>query len=109
GYKLYATRGTQKFLETNGIEAEVACWPDEKETPNTIDLIRNKEVDLVINIPKNLSKSELENDYSIRRNAVDFNVPLITNARLASAFILAFCKLDMSDIAIKSWDEYQTL
>lgn len=109
GYKLYATRGTQKFLETNGIEAEVAYWPDEKETPNTIDLIRNKEVDLVINIPKNLSKSELENDYSIRRNAVDFNVPLITNARLASAFILAFCKLDMSDIAIKSWDEYQTL
>jgi carbamoyl-phosphate synthase large subunit len=107
GYKLYATRGTQKFLETNNIEAEVACWPDEKKTPNTIDLIRNKEVDLVINIPKNLSKSELENDYSIRRNAVDFNVPLITNARLASAFILAFCKLEMSDIAIKSWDEYQ--
>jgi len=63
-------------------------------------------IDLVINIPKDLSKSELSNDYSIRRNAVDFNIPLITNARLASAFIIAFCKLDMDDIAIKSWDEY---
>jgi carbamoyl-phosphate synthase large subunit len=107
GHKLYATRGTQKFLNDAGIEAEVAYWPDEKKSPNTIDLIKSREVELVINIPKDLSADELNNDYSIRRSAVDFNVPLITNARLASAFILAFCKLDISDLAIKSWEEYR--
>jgi carbamoyl-phosphate synthase large subunit len=107
GHKLYATRGTQQFLKDAGIEAEVAYWPDEQKSPNTIDLIRSREVDLVINIPKDLSADELNNDYSIRRSAVDFNVPLITNARLASAFILAFCKLDISDLAIKSWEEYR--
>ncbi|MDX9928394.1 MAG: carbamoyl-phosphate synthase (glutamine-hydrolyzing) large subunit [Bacteroidales bacterium] len=106
GYKLYATRGTRLFLGNAGIEAEIAHWPDEKETPNTIDLIRNGEVDLVVNIPKDLSASELNNDYSIRRTAIDFNVPLLTNARLTSAFILAFCRLSEDDIAIKSWDEY---
>jgi len=106
GYLLYATRGTQQFLEANGIEATVAHWPDEESKPNTIDLIRKKVVDLVINIPKNLTKTELSNDYLIRRNAVDYNIPLITNARLASAFILAFCKMDMNDIKIKRWDEY---
>jgi carbamoyl-phosphate synthase large subunit len=106
GYRLYATRGTRLFLGNAGIEAEIAHWPDEKETPNTIDLIRNGEVDLVVNIPKDLSASELSNDYSIRRTAIDFNVPLLTNARLASAFILAFCKLSEGEIAIKSWDEY---
>ncbi|MFN8239173.1 MAG: carbamoyl-phosphate synthase (glutamine-hydrolyzing) large subunit [Bacteroidales bacterium] len=106
GYKLYATRGTQQFLVSSGIEADVAYWPDEKKSPNTIELIRTGEVDLVVNIPKDLSQTELDNDYSIRRSAVDFNVPLLTNTRVASAFILAFCRLGMDDIAIKSWDEY---
>jgi carbamoyl-phosphate synthase large subunit len=107
GYPLYATRGTQQFLEANGVEAFVAHWPDEDKKPNTLDLIRNKVVDLVINIPKNLSKTELNNDYLIRRSAVDYNIPLITNARLASAFIHAVCKININDIAIKSWDEYK--
>ena len=106
GYELYATRGTQRFLETNGIKAIPVAWPDEKVEPNALDLITTKKVDFVVNIPKDLSKTELDNDYTIRRSAVDYNIPLITNARLASAFILAFCKLDMKDIAIKSWDEY---
>ena len=106
GYKLYATRGTQLFLESSGIEAEIAYWPDEEKSPNTIELIRTGEVDLVVNIPKDLSQTELNNDYSIRRSAVDFNVPLLTNTRVASAFILAFCRLDPAEIAIKSWDEY---
>jgi carbamoyl-phosphate synthase large subunit len=106
GYELYATRGTQRFLETNGIKAIPVGWPDEKVEPNALDLITTKKVDFVVNIPKDLSKTELDNDYTIRRSAVDYNIPLITNARLASAFILAFCKLDMKDIAIKSWDEY---
>lgn len=107
GHKLYATRGTQQFLMNAGIEAHVAFWPDEKKSPNTIDLIRSREVDLVINIPKDLTDKELTNDYTIRRTAVDFNVPLITNARLASAFILAFCRMSIDDLAIKSWDEYR--
>jgi carbamoyl-phosphate synthase large subunit len=107
GYKLYATRGTQQFLQNAGVEAEVAYWPDENQSPNTIDLIKSREVDLVINIPKDLSPTELNNDYSIRRSAVDFNVPLLTNARVASAFILAFCRINENDIAIKSWDEYK--
>jgi carbamoyl-phosphate synthase large subunit len=106
GHKLYATRGTQQFLENAGVEAHVAYWPDEDKSPNTIELIRTREVDLVVNIPKNLSASELDNDYSIRRSAVDYNIPLITNARLASAFILAFCRLNNNDLAIKSWGEY---
>jgi len=108
GYRLYATRGTQQFLANSGIKATVLHWPDEDKHPNTLDYLKKKKIDLVINIPKNLSKSELSNDYSIRRTAVDYNIPLITNARLASAFILAFCKLDLKDIAIKSWDEYKT-
>lgn len=107
GHKLYATRGTQQFLQNAGVEAEVAYWPDEKKSPNTIELIKSRQVDLVVNIPKDLSPDELNNDYSIRRSAVDFNVPLITNARLASAFILAFCKLGIDDLEIKSWEEYK--
>jgi len=107
GHKLYATRGTHQFLKNAGVEAHVAYWPDENKSPNTIELIRSREVDLVVNIPKDLSASELDNDYTIRRAAVDFNVPLITNARLASAFILAFCRMNMEDLAIKSWDEYK--
>lgn len=107
GHRLYATRGTQEFLAGAGVEADVAYWPDENKSPNTINLIRNREVDLVVNIPKNLSPNELNNDYSIRRSAVDFNVPLLTNARLASAFILAFCRMNIEDLAIKSWDDYK--
>jgi carbamoyl-phosphate synthase large subunit len=107
GHKLYATRGTQEFLSNAGVEAEIAYWPDENKSPNTIELIRSREVDLVVNIPKDLSTTELNNDYSIRRNAVDFNVPLLTNARLASAFILAFCRMSIDDLEIKSWDEYK--
>jgi carbamoyl-phosphate synthase large subunit len=106
GYRLFATRGTQLFLENAGVEAEVAYWPDEQESPNTIELIRSREVDLVVNIPKDLSPTELNNDYQIRRSAIDFNIPLLTNARLASAFILAFCRLTEDNIAIRSWDEY---
>lgn len=106
GYKLYATRGTAVFMNNAGVEAEVAFWPDEKESPNTVDLIRNRVVDLVINIPKDLSAAELNNDYQIRRSAVDYNIPLITNARLASAFINAFCGVPESEIEIKAWDEY---
>ncbi len=107
GHKLYATRGTHEFLANAGVESHVAYWPDEDKSPNTIELIRTREVDLVVNIPKDLSTSELNNDYSIRRNAVDFNVPLLTNARLASAFILAFCRMNEDSLAIKSWDEYK--
>jgi carbamoyl-phosphate synthase large subunit len=107
GHKLYATRGTQQFLQNAGVEAHVAYWPDENKSPNTIELIKSREVDLVVNIPKDLSATELNNDYTIRRSAVDFNVPLITNARLASAFILAFCRMSIDDLAIMSWDEYK--
>jgi carbamoyl-phosphate synthase large subunit len=107
GHKLYATRGTQQFLQNAGVEAQVAYWPDEDNSPNTIELIKSREVDLVVNIPKDLSDTELNNDYTIRRSAVDYNVPLITNARLASAFILAFCRMSEDDLAIKSWDEYK--
>ncbi len=102
GHKLYATRGTQQFLMNAGVEAHVAYWPDENKSPNTIELIKSREIDLVINIPKDLSQTELDNDYTIRRSAVDFNVPLITNARLASAYILAFCKMDIESLEIKA-------
>jgi len=106
GYNLFATRGTADFLKLNGIESTVLHWPDEDKKPNTLDYLRNRMIDLVINIPKDLTKTELSNDYSIRRSTVDYNIPLITNARLASAFIIAFCKIEMEDIAIKSWNEY---
>jgi|WetSurSiteA1Bulk_404760.scaffolds.fasta_scaffold00292_5 carbamoyl-phosphate synthase large subunit len=105
-YNLFATRGTAQFLEMNGIPCTMLHWPDEEAKPNTLDYLRNKMIDLVINIPKDLSKSELSNDYHIRRSAVDFNIPLITNSRLASAFLTAVCKLSLEDIAIKSWGEY---
>ncbi len=106
GYNLFATHGTHQFLELNGIPSTMLHWPDEDKKPNTLDYIKNRMIDLVINIPKDLTKTELSNDYLIRRSAVDYNIPLITNARLASAFILAFCKLGMDDIVVKSWDEY---
>jgi carbamoyl-phosphate synthase large subunit len=107
GHKLYATRGTFQFLKNAGVEAHMAYWPDENKSPNTVELIRSREVDLVVNIPKDLTTTELNNDYTIRRSAVDFNIPLLTNARLASAFILAFCRMNEDDLAIKSWDEYK--
>ncbi len=108
GYKLYATRGTHQFLMNAGIETQVAYWPDEKDkTPNTIDLIRDRKVDLVVNIPKDLSANELNNDYSIRRSAIDYNIPLLTNARLASAFIMAFCDIKPEEMEVMSWDEYK--
>ena len=91
GYDIFATRGTAVFLETNGVHATGLHWPDQDEQPNTLTYIKEKKIDLVVNIPKNLSKDELNNDYTIRRSAIDFNIPLITNARLASAFIEAFC------------------
>jgi carbamoyl-phosphate synthase large subunit len=108
GLNLYATRGTAEFLRLNGIEAQVVYWPDEDAKPNVMDLIKNRTFDLVINIPKNLSKIELNNDYEIRRGAIDFNIPLITNSRLASAFLNAICRKDLEEIGIKSWDEYKS-
>jgi len=106
GYQLFATHGTHEFLGLNGIESIDLAWPDEDQKPNVMDYLKAKKIDLVINIPKDLSSHELSNDYSIRRGAVDFNTPLITNARLASAFIYAICKMDIEDISVKSWDEY---
>lgn len=106
GYNLFATRGTANFLESHSIPATILHWPDSKESPNTLEYIKEHKIDLVINIPKDLTKDELYNDYHIRRAAVDHNIPLITNARLASAFIIAICRYDLEDITIKSWDEY---
>jgi carbamoyl-phosphate synthase large subunit len=106
GYNLFATPGSAKFLADSDVPVTTLYWPDEEKTPNTLEYLKSRKIDLVINIPKNLSKTELYNDYEIRRAAVDFNIPLITNARLASAFIYAICKLQPEDIAINSWDEY---
>ncbi len=106
GYTIYATRGTQEFFSKNHIEATTLHWPDENKKPNTLDYLKEKKIDLVINIPKNLTPGELYNDYEIRRNAVDLNIPLITNARLAKAFLIAICKYNLDDLPIKSWDEY---
>ena len=106
GYQIYATRGTGEFLRGNGIEATILHWPDEDANPNTLEYIRNGLIDMVVNIPKNLSQGELKNDYTIRRSAIDFNVPLLTNARLAAAFITAFCKIDMEEISITPWGQY---
>lgn len=107
GYKLYATRGTQRFLAQNGVESIAVQWPDEEGAMNVKDMIAARKFDLVINIPKNTTERELRNDYIIRRGAVDFNIPLLTNARLASAFVFAFCTMKLEDISIKSWDEYK--
>ena len=106
GYKIYTTRGTQRFLAENGVEAIAVQWPDEDGELNVKNLLAKKHFDLVINIPKNTTERELRNDYIIRRSAVDFNIPLLTNARLASAFIQAFCNISLENIKIKSWDEY---
>lgn len=107
GYNLYATGGTSKFLTENGIENTHVLWPSEEgDEPKALDLLHDHTIDMVVNIPKNLTSSELTNGYKIRRAAIDLNVPLITNARLASAFIYAFCTTKLEDIGIKAWSEY---
>ena len=106
GFNLFATGGSQKFLVDNGVPATLVYWPSENKSPNTIELLQEKKIDMVVNIPKNLSASELKNGYMIRRTSIDFNIPLITNTRLARAFIRAFCTMDVDDIEIKSWDEF---
>ncbi|MBR5724848.1 MAG: carbamoyl-phosphate synthase (glutamine-hydrolyzing) large subunit [Bacteroidales bacterium] len=107
-YTIYATGGTCKYLNENGVPAHKALWPNESEegSPAALDLIRQHKVELVINIPKNFTHSELSNGYQMRRAAIDFNVPLITNSRLATAYIRAFCAVPPDAISIKSWDEY---
>ena len=107
GYKLFATGGTHKTFAENGIESTLVYWPSEEGHPQALEMLHNKEIDMVVNIPKNLTAGELDNGYKIRRAAIDLNVPLITNARLASAFINAFCTMTVDDIAIKSWEEYK--
>ena len=107
GYKLYATGGTSRFLTENGIENTLVYWPSEEgQQPQALDMLREHKIDMVVNIPKDLTVSELSNGYKIRRAAIDLNVPLITNSRLASAFINAFCTLSIDDIDIKAWGEY---
>ncbi len=106
GYKLYATAGTYRYLMENDVPCQIVFWPSEEGQPQALDLIRQKKIDMVINIPKNLSSRELTNGYKIRRASIDFNIPLLTNDRLASAFINAFTSMSIDDIAIKAWDEY---
>jgi carbamoyl-phosphate synthase large subunit len=107
GISIFATEGTHRFFAENGVENTLLYWPDEEnQAPNTIDFIKEKKVDLVINIPKNYTPRELKNDYRIRRSSIDYNIPLITNSRVASAFIYSICKYNIEDISIKSWDEY---
>lgn len=107
GYKLYATGGTSRYLTENGIPNELVYWPSEEGKPQALDLLHDKTIDMVVNIPKDLTAGELTNGYKIRRAAVDLNIPLITNSRLASAFIQAFCTISPEDLAIKSWAEYK--
>ena len=107
GYTLYATSGTSKYLTENGIENTLVYWPSEEEKhPQALDMLHEHKIDMVVNIPKDLTVSELSNGYKIRRAAIDLNVPLITNSRLASAFINAFCSLSLDEIDIKAWDEF---
>ena len=107
GYQLYATGGTSRYLTENGITNTTVYWPSEDRQPQALDMLHNHEIDMVVNIPKDLSAGELTNGYKIRRAAIDLNVPLITNSRLASAFISAFCNMPIDGIAIKSWSEYK--
>ncbi len=106
GYTIYATGGTSKYLTENGIKNTLVYWPSEEGQPQALDMLHDKKIDMVVNVPKNLTAGELSNGYKIRRAAIDLNVPLITNPRLASAFIQAFCTLSLDDLAIKSWSEY---
>ena len=106
GYTLYATGGTSRYLEDNRIENNLVYWPSENGKPQALDMLHSHNIDLVVNIPKNLTETELDNGYKIRRASIDLNVPLITNTRLASAFINAFCAIREQDLPIKSWSEY---
>ncbi|MCM1502091.1 MAG: carbamoyl-phosphate synthase (glutamine-hydrolyzing) large subunit [Bacteroidales bacterium] len=113
GYSLFATGGTYRYLMENGVEATKVLWPSEDDDPglsgkfaSALKMLQDKEIDLVINVPKNYTPVELNNGYMIRRAAIDFNIPLITNARLATAFIRSFCSMSVDDIQIKSWDQY---
>lgn len=107
GYKLFATPGTSRYLDENGIENTLVHWPSEEgQQPQALDMLHNKDIDMVVNVTKNLSTGELSNGYKIRRAAIDLNIPLITNARLASAFIYAFCTQKLDDLEIKCWQEY---
>jgi len=103
---IYATKGTADFLNSHGLDVQILHWPNSNESPNVMEYLRNKSIDLVINIPKNLTENELYNDYEIRRSAIDLNIPLLTNARLASAFIMAFTSLNLQELKIKSYREY---
>ena len=107
GYNLFATGGTHRFLAENGIPSTKVYWPSEKGEPQALKMLHEKQIDMVVNIPRDLSAGELDNGYKIRRAAIDLNIPLITNARLASAFTQAFCTLSVDDICIKSWQEYK--
>ena len=107
GYELYATGGTSQYLTDNGVKNTMVHWPSESgQQPQALDLLHDRKIDMVVNIPKNLTQHELSNGYRIRRAAIDLNIPLITNSRLASAFIHAFCKVSLDDIDIKAWGEY---
>ena len=106
GYNIYATKGTSQYLTENGIKNTRVYWPTEEGTPQVIDLLREKKVDMVVNIPRDLSSREITNGYRVRRTAIDLNIPLLTNARLASSFIHAFATINVNDLDIKSWDEY---
>jgi carbamoyl-phosphate synthase large subunit len=106
GFKFYATTGTADFLKENGIKADILHWPLDKKEPNTLTYISDKKIDLVINIPKNIEKEELDNDYLIRRKAVDFDVSLITNLQLAKRFVESISRISSDNIEVKSWDEY---
>jgi carbamoyl-phosphate synthase large subunit len=107
GYELFATGGTARYLAGNGIPNTLVHWPSEEgEQPQALDLLHQRKIDLVVNIPKDLTPRELSNGYKIRRASIDLNIPLLTNARLATAFITAFCTVDPDAIPIKSWDEF---
>ena len=107
GYQLFATGGTSRYLSENGIENTLVYWPSEEgKHPQALEMLHNKQIDMVVNIPKDLTPDELSNGYKIRRAAIDLNIPLITNSRLASAFISAFCSLTPDDLDIKAWGEY---
>jgi carbamoyl-phosphate synthase large subunit len=112
GLTVYATRGTARYLNDNNVKATAVAWPDEEvseEAPvQVMDLIANHEIDLIVNVPKNHSKRELTNGYRIRRAAIDHNIPLMTNVRLAKAFVRAFCNISLEEIPVKSWQEYNS-
>ncbi|MCF0188139.1 MAG: carbamoyl phosphate synthase large subunit, partial [Bacteroidaceae bacterium] len=107
GYRIYATEGTAKFLRENDVEATAVSWPDEEGENNVMEMIAQHRFDLIINVPKNNTKRELTNGYRIRRAAIDHNIPLMTNVRLAKVFVEAFCHTRLADVKMKSWQEYK--